>query len=152
MSRWLMSSLVLVVAVAASSAYLSANRAQYFPERVAVHWDINMEPDGFAYRDDVLQVFWVMPLAGVGVFALLCALPWLSPAQFKIDDFRRVYDYIVFLVMAMLAYIHGVLLYGQSHGELSEWRLARERQKRLKIQQRPNSFAKKWETSTQHCH
>jgi uncharacterized membrane protein len=119
MSRWLMLSLALVVAVAASSAYLSANRAELFPEKVPVHWDINMQPDGFAQRDDVIQVFWLVPMVGAGVLTLLCALPWLSPAQFKVDGFRRVYDYIVFLVMAMLAYIHAVLLYGQSHGHVS---------------------------------
>ena len=119
MSRWLMLSLGLIVGMAAGSAYLSINRAENFPEKVPTHWNINMEPDGFANRDDQFQVFWLMPVASIAVFALLCALPWLSPAHFKIDDFRRVYDYIVFLIVAMLTSIHGVVLYGQAHGQLS---------------------------------
>jgi uncharacterized membrane protein len=119
MSRWLMLSVALVIAEVVGSAYLSANRADLFPESIPVHWDIHMQPDRFVQRDAVIQIFWIVPMVGAYVLALLCALPWLSPAQFKVDDFRRVYDYIVFLVMAMLAYLHVVLLYGQSQGQVS---------------------------------
>jgi uncharacterized membrane protein len=63
-------------------------------------------------------VFYLFPLINTGVYAMLLALPWLSPRKFKIDDFRPVYDYIAFLMVVLFAALQGIILYGQSQGEL----------------------------------
>ncbi|MBX7103200.1 MAG: SdpI family protein [Gemmataceae bacterium] len=118
MSRWLWLSLLLLLSGVGASAYLAGNRADYFPEQVAVHWNAAMEPDRFASRDDLFEVFWIFPALSTVTFLIFLALPWLSPRKFSINDFRGIYDYIVFLMIGLFIYLQAVTLYGQMKGEM----------------------------------
>jgi uncharacterized membrane protein len=42
--------------------------------------------------------------------AIFSAIPWLSPRKFAVDSFRSTYLYIMVMVVAMLAYVHIVIL------------------------------------------
>jgi uncharacterized membrane protein len=117
-SRWLWLSLLLLLSGFGASAFLSVNRANYFPEQVAVHWNASMEPDRFASRDDLFEVFWIFPAMSAVMFAIFLALPWLSPRKFSIDGFRGIYNYIVFLMIGLFTYLQAVTLYGQMKGEM----------------------------------
>jgi len=122
MSRWLVLSVGLIVAAAGLSLYLGVNREQYFQKSIPVHWNASMEPDRYVDRDSLFEVFWLVPTMMAGVLALLLVLPWVSPAQFKIEPFRGIYDYIVFLVMGLFFFMHMVILTGQSRGALdTKW-------------------------------
>jgi uncharacterized membrane protein len=120
MSRWLWASCFLVVAMLGLAGAATALRADYFPETVAVHWNAAMEPDRFVSRESLFELFWLMPTITGGLLVVLLALPWLSPKSFKVDDFRPIYDYVVLLVIGLMAYLDVVILAGQSRGQLPE--------------------------------
>lgn len=122
MSRWLWVALSIVVVAFAGTAYAQFHWAERLPEKVPIHWNANFEPDGFVNRDQTFMIFYLMPTIMAGTFGLLMVLPWVSPQQFKVDDFRRIYDYVVALVVGLFAYMHVVLLTGQITGQMhSRW-------------------------------
>jgi uncharacterized membrane protein len=111
MKHWLTLSVVLVALTAAGTLYVGSSAATLLPDPVPVHWDAQGQPNGFVPRDRILPWLLIMPGAMALIFLLLLALPWLSPRQFAIERFRPTYNYIVFLSMALLAYIQaGILL------------------------------------------
>lgn len=126
MSRWMLVALGLVVATVAGTAIAQYQFADRLPERVPIHWDIHMEPDGFIGRDHTFVIFYLMPTVMAGMFVLLSViLPWMSPLKFKVDAFRPVYDYIVALVIALFAYIHVMFLSSQLGATvLDKWFMA----------------------------
>jgi uncharacterized membrane protein len=83
---------------------------------VPIHWNANMEPDGWVGRDQTFVIFYLMPTLTAGLLGLLVVLPWVSPARFKIEPFRPVYDYIAALIVSLFAYLHAVILNGQVSG------------------------------------
>jgi uncharacterized membrane protein len=85
------------------------------PQKVPIHWNIRGEVDG--YGDKSVAAF-VTPVAMLGLFALFQALPWLSPRQFSLDTFRGTYEFLVSLIMALFAYIHGLMLWAAHGGPL----------------------------------
>jgi uncharacterized membrane protein len=50
-----------------------------------------------------------------GFLLLIPILPWLSPRQFEVDRFRETYGYVMALVVALFAYIHGLILWNSLH-------------------------------------
>lgn len=88
---------------------------QLLPEKVPIHWNIRGEVDG--YGDKSVAAF-VTPAAMLGLWALFRALPWLSPRPFAIDTFRGTYEFVVSLVIALFAYIHGLMLWAAYGGKL----------------------------------
>ena len=78
------------------------------PDRVPIHWNIRGEVDG--YGDKSWAVF-ITPAVMVGLLLLFRILPWLSPKPFSLDTFRGTYEFVVALVMGLMAYIHGLMLW-----------------------------------------
>jgi uncharacterized membrane protein len=112
MTRWLAAMAGLVVLAAAASLIVYANRDRWLPEKVPTHWDFHFEPDAWMSRDKILVPLLILP-GGMALMTLLfLALPWLSPAKFRIEPFQATYRYITILVMGMFAYMHGVFLLG----------------------------------------
>lgn len=108
LSRWFLASLVLLAAGTALSVAVWVNREAWLPERVPVHWGWTGKPDGFAARNGFLPYLCIMPAVVAGLLLLSRALPWLSPESFKVDTFRPTYEYVFFLVTAMMLYLHAV--------------------------------------------
>jgi uncharacterized membrane protein len=52
-----------------------------------------------------------MPAIMVGMIGLFRILQWLSPRHFEVDSFRATYLYIMVLVTAFLAYVHGTIVW-----------------------------------------
>jgi uncharacterized membrane protein len=77
------------------------------PAVVPVHWDAHGNVNGWGPK-------WSLFLYGPGLMALFVllftALPWLSPKKFEIDSFRATYLYIMMTLVALLAYIHLLVL------------------------------------------
>jgi uncharacterized membrane protein len=44
----------------------------------------------------------------IGIFG---GLPWLSPKQFEVDSFRATSLYVMLIVVSLIAYLHGVVLW-----------------------------------------
>jgi uncharacterized membrane protein len=108
---WFTLSLVMVLVAFA----LSAAAYPWLPPRVPIHWNLQGQVDG--YGGKTLSTL-LTPAIMTGLWLLLAALPWLSPQQFKLDTFQPTYWFIACAVLAMLAYIHGLLLWAALRGGL----------------------------------
>jgi uncharacterized membrane protein len=77
------------------------------PAVVPLRWDAHGNVNGWGPK-------WSLFLYGPGLMALFVllfsALPWLSPKKFEIDSFRATYLYIMMTLVALLAYIHLLVL------------------------------------------
>lgn len=107
---WLNTCLVLSAIAAGISLYLYEQRADLFPARVPTHFDLHGQPDGWTLRDDMFWPLMGMPLVMFGMSLLSVALPWMSPAKFKVDANARVYSYVIFLVVVLFGYLQAVMV------------------------------------------
>jgi uncharacterized membrane protein len=74
---------------------------------VPTHWNIEGKVDGWG---DKSWAPFLMPGAMTIMLLFFVFLPALSPKQFQVDSFRSTYLYIMVLMTAMFAYLHGVIL------------------------------------------
>lgn len=99
-----------LIAMFLVAAALAATVVAYphLPEYVPTHWDIRNQVNGYSPK-------WALFLIGPGLMAMIIAifvgLPWLSPKQFEVDSFRATSLYIMLMVVSLMAYIHGVILW-----------------------------------------
>lgn len=82
------------------------------PDTIPTHWNIHGKVDQMSPKG---WTVFLMPIVMVFMTAFLFALPWLSPKNFKIDTFRSTFNYIVFLVTAMMGYLAVVILLNTMH-------------------------------------
>ncbi len=107
--------LLMVLAAAYAIALYPA-----LPDRVPTHWNMRGEVDGWGTRAaGAFLVPGIMALfvAGIGV------LPWLSPRNFKVDDFREVFNYVMFALLGLFACLHVVMLQAALHpqADMGRW-------------------------------
>src|SRR5947207_14886504 len=91
-------------------ATLAAGLALYphLPEKVPSHFDIHGRINGYTSRTLAVTL---MPAIMIGVMLLFAVLPAISPRHFEIDPFRSTYNYLVTVIMASMAYFHGIMLW-----------------------------------------
>jgi uncharacterized membrane protein len=89
---------------------LGASLALYnqMPEKIPTHWNIEGKIDGYGSKQ---WAAFLMPAIMVGLILLFSMLPWLSPKNFEVDSFRSTYWFIVLVICAAMAYIHGLTLW-----------------------------------------
>lgn len=115
MRRWLLGCLLLTCLAFAGAGWFYVAKYDDLPDTVPTHWNIHGEPDAWTAKTDVFWVFFLMPTL-MAVFALLLPVfPWLSPKHFELDVFRDTYGYVMTLVVALLGYLHGVILWNTLH-------------------------------------
>jgi uncharacterized membrane protein len=103
---WLSSLLVLAALAAALMFY------EQVPERIPTHWNLRGEIDGDGSRLALL-----LPVAMMlGLMALWSVLPALSPKRFSVDAFQATYWQLGVIVIGMIAWLHGVLLWAALDG------------------------------------
>lgn len=78
------------------------------PERMASHWNVKGEVDGYMSR------FWgsfFMPLVLIGIALLFLTIPRIDPLKANIERFRRYYDgfIVLFFIFMLCIYIQSVL-------------------------------------------
>jgi uncharacterized membrane protein len=103
--------LALVAAAFVASAVLYPR----LPEQIPIHWNIHGEIDGYGSKHWAL---FLTPGLMLGLLGLFLALPWLSPKQFSLDSFRSTYGFIIAVIMATTAYIHGLTLWAAAAGQV----------------------------------
>lgn len=118
MTRWLYLSIALTVAALAGSLYVYFFQYDRLPEQVPIHWDLYGEPNDWTSKDNVFATFLLWPAVMAGLVVLTLLLPWLSPRQYKVDRFRSTYGYIMALLVALIGYIHVVILWGSLQEKL----------------------------------
>jgi uncharacterized membrane protein len=82
------------------------------PERIPTHWNIAGKVDGWGSKD--MGAF-MMPGVMALFLVLIYALPWLSPKNFKIENFRATFNYIMVIVAALMGFMHWIMLYAGMH-------------------------------------
>jgi len=76
------------------------------PERVAIHWGMSGDADGYGSR--FLGLF-LIPIVSVLLLPFMLALPRLDPSR-GIERFRGGYDWFVFGFMVYMGYVYGLSL------------------------------------------
>lgn len=73
------------------------------PDRVASHWNIQGEVDGY------MSKFWglfFMPLMSIGLLLLFLIIPKIDPLKENIEKFRKYFDGFIVLMMLFLFYVY----------------------------------------------
>jgi uncharacterized membrane protein len=112
MSRWLVVSIILTAGAFAASAYVYFFQYDSLPEQIAVHWNINGEPDRIVPKSEAWVNFWLIPFVMLLIVVLTVVLPWISPKQFEVERFRPTWKYVMALVVGLFAFIDVALLVG----------------------------------------
>ena len=110
MTRWYYVALVLTVAAFGVSAYVYGFEYEQLPEQVPTHWNIEGEPDQWSPKEHILPTFLMLPCTMIVLLGVTLVLPWLSPEKFSVDTFRGTYGYVMMLVVALMGYMHVVIL------------------------------------------
>jgi len=101
--RYYLGAAVVILAVFACTLVVYPQ----LPAIIPMHWDAHGQVNGWGPK-------WWLFLTGPGSMAFIVlvfsALPWLSPKKFEIDSFRATYLYIMMAVVALLAYVHLLVL------------------------------------------
>lgn len=95
---------LLITALAGVGSILAAPE---LPAEMAIHWDASGTADDYAAREVGLTLLPALAVAMLGLFALL---PRIDPLGANIQRFRAAYDWFAVLTVALLAYLHGVVL------------------------------------------
>jgi immunity protein, SdpI family len=111
-----------VVAVILVAAALGASLVFYslLPETVPIHWNLQGEIDGYGHK---AQALFIMPAIMLGMIGLFRMLQWLSPRHFEVDSFRATYLYIMVLIVAFFAYVHGAIVWSARSEEANPARI-----------------------------
>ena len=77
------------------------------PSKMASHWNINGEVDGYMPR------FWalfMMPIISIVMFFMFIIIPKIDPLKKNIKKFRKYFDAFIVLIIVFLMYIHFLTL------------------------------------------
>ncbi|SPF39327.1 conserved membrane hypothetical protein [Candidatus Sulfotelmatobacter kueseliae] len=98
-----------IIAAGLIAAVLAATLVTYphLPATIPTHWDAHGNVNGWSAR---WTLFVIDPGIMAALLAMFAVLPWLSPKHFEVDSFRSTYLYIMVAILAMLAYMHGLIL------------------------------------------
>jgi immunity protein, SdpI family len=106
---FLVLSLVLAIGAFAVSFFLYPQ----LPDRIPTHWNFAGKADDFSSRN---WGAFLLPAITLGLVGLFRILPRISPKHFEVENFRRTYEYLMFLVIALLVYIHCFALFAALKG------------------------------------
>jgi len=77
------------------------------PEKMASHWNIRGEVDGY------ISKFWglfLMPFISLGLFLLFVLIPKIDPLRENIEKFRKYFDGFIILIILFLLYIYSLTI------------------------------------------
>ncbi|MEM3479188.1 MAG: SdpI family protein [Candidatus Bathyarchaeia archaeon] len=94
---------VFVLVLAALSLCVSVCLYPLMPEKVASHWNVRGEVDGYLPK---LWGLFLLPIIFAGVALLLIAVPRIDPLRENIMAFRKYYDGFIILFSLFLFSIH----------------------------------------------
>ncbi|MFA6097673.1 MAG: SdpI family protein [Candidatus Paceibacterota bacterium] len=77
------------------------------PEKMASHWNLRGEADG--YMPKIYGVF-LMPVFYLFLLALLIALPRIDPLKENIGKFRKYYNGLMIMLFLFFFYIHALTI------------------------------------------
>jgi len=93
----------IILALPLLALLLSASLYGQLPERMATHFDIHGQPDG--YMDSAWGAF-LVPVMMAALALLLSAVPLIDPLRRNIEAFRGDYERMVMAVLLLLLLTH----------------------------------------------
>jgi uncharacterized membrane protein len=103
----------LSLGLVAASFFASAIAYGRLPDRISVHWNFNGEVDGYGDR----WTIFLMPLVMLAMMGVVFALPWASLKAQDVEVQRPVYGQLMFILVALFAFIHAMVIYGSYAGD-----------------------------------
>jgi uncharacterized membrane protein len=97
MRKWL--PLVFIAAITAFSIAVFSR----LPQRMAIHWGMSGQPDGYGSR--WFGAF-MLPVVTLALWGLMRALPKLDPRSANIEKFRESYEILVIAVVGVMGVLH----------------------------------------------
>jgi len=91
--------LLIIVASFLAGFYLYP----YMPEKIASHWNIQGDVDGY------MSKFWgvfLMPIISLAMFLLFLFIPKIDPMKENIKKFREYFDIFILLIIVFFLYIY----------------------------------------------
>lgn len=96
----------LQLGIIAGMFITAAVRWSSVPDRIPIHWDASGNVDGYGGKFVGLLL---IPLMGVGVYALLALIPRLDPAKANYQSFQGPYLAIRTGILAYLGFVYTVM-------------------------------------------
>jgi uncharacterized membrane protein len=78
------------------------------PEKMASHWNVQGEVDGYVSR------FWgafLMPIIALVMFLIFSFIPRIDPMKENIEKFRNYFDGFIILIVLFLFYIYALTIF-----------------------------------------
>jgi len=97
----------LGLAFVATASVASLLAAPDLPQEVVTHWNAAGEPNGYAPRWVAMSL---LPAIGAALLGLFAVIPRIDPLGENIREFRAVYEWLAVGTVALLSYVHGVML------------------------------------------
>src|SRR3989339_58567 len=94
---------IVVLIIIAVSFLISIYFYPLFPDRIASHWGIDGNVNGY------MNKFWglfLMPIISIAMFLLFTILPKFDPLKENIKKFEKYFDNFILLIFLFLFYIH----------------------------------------------
>lgn len=96
-----------MLAIIAASFIIGICLYPGMPEHMPSHWNALGEVDGY------MPKFWalfIMPFVSIGLLLLFLAIPRIDPLKRNLERFRKYFDGLVVLIMALLFYLYLLVL------------------------------------------
>ena len=97
--------------LAAALVYTLALYPQ-LPERIPIHWNLHGQIDGWGEK---WWAAWQMPGVMLLLIGMQMTLPYMSPRKFRVETFRKTFDYLMLVCTALMGYIHVIMLQSDLH-------------------------------------
>ncbi len=91
---------LVLIAIAIAFSFAVYNR---LPDRMASHWNINDQVNGY------MSKFWgafLMPIISLGMLGLFFIIPSIDPLKANIAKFRTTFNAFIALMITFLLYMH----------------------------------------------
>jgi len=98
---------LIAAAMIAATLVVTALLYPHLPDQIPTHWNFKGQINHYGSRQSIFMLPGIM----AGMLLLFAVLPWLSPKRFEVDTFRSTYLYLMILVLALIAYLHALILW-----------------------------------------
>jgi len=93
----------IIIGLVLASFMVSLYFYPLMPEKIAIHWNLQGQVDGYASKFPGL---FILPSLLVGIVLLFITIPKVDPLKENIERFRKYYDGFIILFSAFMVFIH----------------------------------------------
>jgi len=94
---------VIILGLVLLSFMVSLYFYPLMPEKMAIHWNVQGQVDGYASK---FVGLFILPFLFTGIVLLFITIPKIDPLKENIEKFRKYYDGFIILFSAFMVFIH----------------------------------------------